>query len=98
MKGNKGARDSRFQGLSFTQDHEVLGDATVEPGPVDCNLLVALLDQGPDPDADVGGNDVSQAEAGNAFELVDIQLGEGTRKKISQHCFIPIHEYNTWIV
>jgi hypothetical protein len=36
------------------------------------------LEDGANPDADVGRHDVHEAKPGQAFELVDIQLNKGT--------------------
>ena len=58
----------------LTKDHVVFRHPESAVNPVSGDLLGALLDQGPDPDADVGSDDVHQPEAGNALELVDVQL------------------------
>ena len=41
---------------------------------VEGDVLVALLDEGADPHADVDRHDVGEAEAGDELELVDVQL------------------------
>ena len=58
----------------ITEYQEVLRGPLAPPGPVHRDLPDALLDERADPDAEVGGNDVRQAEARQAFELVDVEL------------------------
>lgn len=57
-----------------TFDHVVLGDALTPGHPVGGDVFDALLEYGPDPDADIGRHYVHQAEPGEALELVDVQL------------------------
>ena len=60
--------------LNLTLDHVVLGDALSPGHPVGGDVLDALLEHGPDPDAEVGRHNVHQPEPGEALELVDVQL------------------------
>ena len=69
-----GVREHPGLGNSITEYQEVLGGALSPPRPVERDLLGALLDERADPDAEVGGDDVRQAEARQAFELVDVEL------------------------
>ena len=58
----------------LTQDHKIFRGSQSPVNPVSGDLLGALLGQGPEPDADVGGDDVHHAKAGDALELVNVQL------------------------
>ena len=58
----------------LTQHHKVLRDPVPQLRPVEGDVLVALLDQGSNPDAEVHGHDVGQPEPGHELELVDVQL------------------------
>ena len=58
----------------LTLDHVVLGDALSPGHPVGGDVLDALLEHSPDPDAEVGRHNVHQPEPGEALELVDVQL------------------------
>ena len=58
----------------ITEYQEVLRGPLAPPRPPERDLPDALLHERTDPDAEVGGHDVRQAEAREAFELVDVEL------------------------